>query len=323
VRATIYKNNFFSKVINEIHSADYLIHRTPYELSDLGYIEGKAIKFLSDRIITITYQGTYHLYEYDDLGAGELVSDSLPSPVKSVKLFGDTLWYTTHNDGIYVYSLTDPSNPQRLFHLQIDGYLQPFARKDTLVALGDLYQLGPIRIFAYSPEGEIRALGSIGDFFVDEMAFFSNFLVTVRNYSILPYVFDASDPANINLVYSGYFGNYNRGFIHGDSVVMMAGNGDGFMNQYLMLGLAAPASPQVAYAFVAPGQIENIIQDSLAVGKYYFDWNAMTVFRRGDQNDFEALAMISERAYEGHGGSFPPYFIIGSHLYKLTPRQIL
>lgn len=111
VRATIRKNNYFSIIDNDLRPRDYVLTPTPYVLTELGEIEGDLIRFEFFRILTITYQGQYRVYSFDGNVVAEIAVVEFPPAVKEFKLFGNVLWYTTHVNGIYVYSLTDPLNP--------------------------------------------------------------------------------------------------------------------------------------------------------------------------------------------------------------------
>jgi hypothetical protein len=73
--------------------------------------------------------------------------------------------------------------------------------------------------------------------------------------------------------------------------------------------------------FVANGKIDFMVDDITAVGRYYSDFNALTVFKKDSDGDFEAVAIVSEfYGYQEHYGAFPPYFLIGGKLWKMEAR---
>jgi len=320
----IYKNNFFSKRVNDVHSGEYIIYKTPYELAKIGEIDGgeraRAIKFSGNRVSTVTYQAGYRLYEIGETGLTELAAVDLQDQVKEFELFGDTIWYTTHENGVLAYTLEDPFAPRPLFRLGIGGYLLHFARMDTLIAVA--YET--LRLFSYSQDGSATLLDTINDPIVGDVAFMSGYLVTLDTYSTTPLkVYDIGNPNDIVLVYDESFGEYRGGFIHGDSAVLISNVADenlGVYN-YLMMDLTDPVHPQTSYSFSADGIIEEISNDSIAVGRYIFDYSALTVFRRADDGDFRAISMIPQHLFFiEHGGGSAPYFIIDNGLYKLIER---
>ncbi|MEE8417775.1 MAG: hypothetical protein V3S06_03845, partial [candidate division Zixibacteria bacterium] len=153
----IYKNDFFSLRVPAMKSGEYPLTPTPYTLREIGEIEGDAVKFESDEVITVTYRGEYRVYGYGNDNLWELTLFELPHQVKTFKLRGDTLWYSTHENGIFAYSLADPYNPVQLLHLDISGYIRSFALKDSLVAVArSNYDFGYITLFSYSPDGSVN-----------------------------------------------------------------------------------------------------------------------------------------------------------------------
>jgi hypothetical protein len=320
VRATIYRNNFFSKIENDLRPGEYVRTPTPCIFVEIGEIEGEAIRFESDMILSVTYQGDYHVYSYNHEGLTELATAEFPYSVKNFKLYGDTLWYTTHENGIYVYSLSDPLNPRQLFHLDIDGYLWPFAKRDSIVAVGSFYEPGPLRVFSYFPDGNIEELDRIENYLIREMTFISNYLITLGNYYNLPTVFDLQDPTDVRVVYNGENWEYDSGFMYYDTLVLVSRSGNAWSGtvDYLMLDLSDPSNPIDSYEFSATGWISEIIDDSTALGNYYYHSCAFCVFNRSSHSKFETIAIISEEGFlNGYGGCFPPYFIICDHLWML------
>jgi hypothetical protein len=322
LRATIYKNNYFSIIKNGLIPNSYMLNPTPYIFTEIGEIEGTAIRFDSHQLLTITYQGEYHVYSYDDNAVSEIASSELPLVVRNFKLYGDTLWYAAYDDGIYVYSLADPLNPQQLFHLNISGILWPFARKDTIVAVGSFFSSGPLRVFSYNSEGAILELDSMENFLMAKMTFISDYVITLRNYSNLLTVFDLADPADIRLAFNGYYDGYETPFLYGDTIIITGdGNATSGTRGYQAIDLSNPEDPANTYAFTATGRIEEMVNDSTAVGRYYYHGDALCVFRRVSLTQFETIGIVSELGYREHGGCKPPYFIIGERLWKLEERD--
>jgi hypothetical protein len=321
-RVTIYKNNYFSLIENYLSPDDYILDPTPFILTEIGEIEGDVIRFDPGRILSVTYQGNYHVYDYNDNNVIEIATAEFPYQVKNFKLYDDTLWYTTHENGMYVYSINDPFNPEQLFHLDISGYLKPFARKDSIVVVGPLSSPGPIRVFSHRDNGTVDELDRIGDFSVGYLTFISYYLIKLQGQINPLMIFDLSDPSDIRFVYSDHYDGYSRPFMYGDTLVLRSTHGNAWYGHgYLEIDLSDPANPLDLDGFTARGRIEDIVDDSTAVGRYYYHDSALSVFRRDPQGDFEPIAIASEfYGYKEHQGCNPPYFVIGDRLWKMEER---
>lgn len=323
VRATIKKNNHYSLIENYLRPGVYILTPTPQILTEIGEIKGDLIRFEYFRILTINYQGEYRVYNFNGYNLSEMVMVELPIPVKEFKLLGNLLWYTTHQDGIYVYSLFDSMHPVELLHLDIDGYLKAFAVKDSLVAVGSQSSPGPIRLYSYHTDGTVTELDRIENFTTRRIYFRSHYLITTGYATDLYCIFDVADPTDIRFVYRGNLDGFESPFLHGDTLILAASGGNASRGEYgyFMIDMSDPANRSDIGGFAADGRIDNIEDDFTAVGRYYFDGDALSVFKRTTGGDFEAVAMVSEfYGYRFHHGSAPPYYLIGEKLWKLEER---
>ena len=317
-RVVIYKNNFFPQIVQSLSPTQYTLMLTPQQLKLIGDVAGKAILFDSGTLLTIEYGGDYHVYSYSDKDITEAASAQLPKTVKKIIFYGDTLWFSTHEDGIYVYSLQNPLQPQQLFHLNISGYLGPFAVKDTIVAVGNPWEPGPLRIFSYAPDGQYQELSTIENYFVREMSFLSNYLILIGNNESLPTVFNLQDPTNPQLVYNGLEWEYQSGFLFGDYLILVPRNGHAIGTvSYKLLDLSNPANPTSIGSFSADSWLSKIVDSFIAVGTYYFHSQSISVLSGNVSSYFQTVAIISEGTTDGFGGCAPPYFIIGGRFWKL------
>ncbi|UCE66728.1 MAG: hypothetical protein JSU85_01560 [Candidatus Zixiibacteriota bacterium] len=318
VRTVIKKSNFFSIAENHLYPRTYVLTPTPKMLVEIGDIEGDLIRFEYFRILTINYQGEYRVYNFDGNSLYEILMVEFPHQVKELKLLGDELWYTTHQDGIYVYSLFNSLNPVELFHLDIEGYLKPFAVKDSLVVVGSQSSPGPIRVYSYHNDGTVTELDRIGDFSVNKIYFRGDYLIVTGYYSNLYTIFNLENPSDIRLVYNGHYGGFESSFLYGETLII-APRYPG--NVYIMVDLSDPTNPEEIGGFAVTGRLEDFINDSTAVGRYYYNNDGLCVFERAPRTNFQAVAMVSEfYAYRFHHGSAPPYFLIGGKLWKLEER---
>lgn len=323
IRTTIRKNNYLSLIENYLRPGVYTLWRMPRMLTEIGDIEGDLIRFEYFRILTINYGGEYRVYDFDGSSLSEALMVEFPYQVKEFKLIGDLLWYTTHHNGIYVYSLFDSMDPEEYFHLDIDGYLQAFDVRDSLVAVASSSGPGPIRLFSYYNDGTVTQLDSMANFTARRVYFRSHYLITTGYTTDLYCVFDVADPADIRFVYRGNLDGYESLFLRGDTLILKStgGNASRGKYNYFMIDMSDPADPSDAGEFTANGRIEYIIDDYTAVGRYYFDNNALSVFLWDPHGEFVSVAMVSEfYGYRYHHGSTPPYFLIGEKLWKLEER---
>ncbi|OYD14151.1 hypothetical protein CH333_08835 [candidate division WOR-3 bacterium JGI_Cruoil_03_44_89] len=320
-RAVIYKNNYFPQVVRSLSPTQYILTPTPQQFELIGNVAGTAIRFDSGTLLTIEYGGGYHMYSYNDQEITEVAFAQLPITVKKINLYGDTLWFSTHEDGIYVYTLQNPLQPQQLFHLDISGYLGPFAVKDTILGVGYPYGPGPLRIFSYTTDGQYKELSVIEKYFVKEMTFISNYLILIGNNESLPTVFDLNDPLNPVLVYNGLEWEYKSAFLFGDHLILVPKYGYAIGRvDYKLLNLSDPANPASTGGFSADSWLIEVVDDSSAAGHYYFHSQSISVLSGSISDSFYTIAIISESALGGFGGGAPPYFIIGNQLWKLEDR---
>lgn len=321
--AVIFKNNFFSLIVSSLTSTTYVLTHTLQELELIGEAKGRAIRFEPGIIITLGYTGDYHVYSYNDQGVNQIASAQLPSSVKTHRLFGDTLWFSTHDDGIYVYSLQDPYQPQQLFHLAITGYLGPFARKDTIVVVIDPWAPSPVRIFSFTYDGQFQELTTIGNFYVEEMTFIDHYLILVGDNTCLPTVFDLADPTQPILVYSGLEWEYQSGFLFNNYLIMIPNYASAAgLVYYTLKDLSDPTNPPIVGSCIADAWLTTVIDSNNAVGNYVFHERSFSILTGDVSTQFTTAVIVSESRfyYAGLGGARPPYYIIDDQLWKLKSR---
>lgn len=313
--AVIYKNNFFPKIVQSLASTKYILEPTPKQFKLIGKVTGRSIRFNSDTLITVEYGGGYHVYSYNDQGVIEIASAQFPICIKETQLRGDTLWFSTHDDGIYVYSLKDPINPKQLFHLNISGYLGPFAVRDTIVVTGNPWAKDFLRIFYYKPDGQYKEIYKLGNYLVVKMTFMSKYLVILNYYENLPAVFDLQNPVDPRLVYNGVEPEYWSGLLFKNYLILAPRSVWDTMietTNYKLIDLSNPANPLNAGMFSADSRLDKIINDSIAVGTYYSYSEAISVLDGSITDGFQTIAITN-----GFEGCEPPYFIFGRCLWKL------
>lgn len=328
-RILIYKTNYLpTSVYKIIPDNVYILRKTAKQLNFIGNVEGKAVRFLQNELVTLDYNGNYHLYSYNDQSVSEISSQYLNDSIVAIPefhLIGSQLWIATHNSGIFVYSIQNPSSPQLLFSLPVTDYLGPFAVKDSILAVGDKWEPGPVRFFVYRQDGYLKEVSRIQNYFVRNMLFIRNNLVITGNSESLPTIFDISNITSPNLLYNGLDWEYKSAFFYNQKLILTpkyAYGGEYPILDYKLLDLSNPALPVQQNIFSADSWLTGLASDNIAYGNYYFH-NQTTSILEGDiyGYSFQTIATVSERAYEGVAGAFPPYFIIGNSLWKLVDRN--
>jgi len=326
-RATIYKSNFLPIILSSLLPNQYTLNETSKKLNLIGSVAGKAISFRQNELITLDYSGTYHLYSYNDQSISETFNRHLHDSaiaIQETQLFGDTLWFTTHNSGVFVFSIQNPSSPVFLFRLPVSGYLGPFVVKDSILVLADQWNPGPLRIMVYYASGECRELSRVQNYFVRKMTRISNAIILLGNSESLPTVIDISNPSSPRLLYNGLEWEYQTGFFYNRLTILTPRYGYGGNNirlDYKVLDLSNPANPTTMSPFTADSWITGVASESSAFGNYYYHTQTISVLSGSIQSSFQTVATVSENTIDGVGGAFPPYYLIGNQLWKLVNRQ--
>ena len=282
---SIFKNNYFPTLVSELSPDTFTIIETPMELRELGPIEGdETVRFTADTLITMTYQGEYHFYLYDDEEINEIASAQLPSTARDIQTCGDTLWFKTHDEGIYVYSLEDPLAPREVCHLKIPGCLGPFAVRDSIVVVSEPYDIRMVRI----------------------------------------YVYDLEEPAAPTLVYEGEEPAYESGILFGDRLVLCPSTyWYDPSPENLLLDLSDPPNPVLAGEFFADSWLSRIVDERTAIGTYCPHSESVSVMDGWFTDSFETMAIIYESIIYGPitfvDGRYP-FFAIGGRFCRLGYR---
>ena len=91
-KGSIYRTNYFPKIVNNLYSSKYQLEETPKKVKLIDSIKGKeAVVFNSDFIVTIGYEGLYFLYSYNDESVNEIGQHQIAKTYKQIKLIGDLL----------------------------------------------------------------------------------------------------------------------------------------------------------------------------------------------------------------------------------------
>jgi hypothetical protein len=321
--AIFYRNNFFPRRVDSLSPTIYFITCTPKQFKLIGDIAGWAIRFDAGTLITVDYHGGYHVYSYNDQAIIEIASAEIPKCIRETQLHGDTLWFSTHDDGIYVYSLENPLNPQQLFHLDIPGYLGSFALKDEIIVVGNPWDRDLLRVYSYNTSGECQEIANFGNCLVVKMAFISDYLIVVNYYDNLPAVFNLQNPAEPYLVYNGVEPDFWSGFLFRNYLILIPlWELIGETTHYKLVDLSDPTNPLTTGYFSADSRLLEIINDTTAIGRYYSSSQAISVLSGGITWGFKTVAIITDDTFlqsflHEFEGCAPPYFIIGKRVWKL------
>lgn len=324
LRTSFRKNQYYTISVEELRPDDYILYPTPYIMSEIGEVTGQAVRFTSDQIIAINYDGEYRVYNYDESGVTEEFLLELPYGPRGFRLERDTLWFSAYDGNIYAYYIIDPFNPSLMLQLDIDDGSIIFDRKDSILAAGPYYATvnRPLRVLSFQPDGSVNELYRIEDFIVNQIFFLSDYLVVLAFEHNFLSIFDVSNPSTVRLALVYYLYEPESSFLWGDTLgITYRESGGSFRCR--LFEFPDPVTPVMFANFTANGQITEIINDTLAVGRYCtysYDYGSLCIFNGSILSEFQAIAILSEEGYPEHQGCRPPYFIIGGKLWKLEER---
>jgi hypothetical protein len=322
-RATFRKNNYFSDAIDELKPGEYTLLPTPFILTEIGEVAGEAIKFGSDQIVTINHGGEYRVYSYNEYGVTEETMIEFPYEPRWFRFQRDTLWFSGYDGDIYAYYMIDVFNPHLRLHLELDSPSSIFDWKDSLLAVGTPHSSlnSALGIYSFYPDSSYNELYRLEDFWVDQIFFVSDYLVTLGFYNNLLSVFDVSNPSDIRLAVVNYHYNPVGSFMWGDTLGINYGYG-GSSSRCRLFEFSDALNPEMIANFPVEGEIKEIYNDSIAVGYHYgYYYGSPCVFNGSIYEGLQAVAIFSEGTYPPFGGGGPPYFIMGGKLWKLEERQ--
>ncbi len=336
--AEIHKDNFYPVTVNPLEPGWYYLYPTPARLERIGTVAGRSVRFDPDRLFTLEYAGVYHAYSYDESAVTELASAEIEAgAIVDFEFAGDTLWLSTHDDGVYAYSLEDPLNPILLRHLDIDGYLGPIAVKDSTIAVGSWDAGQPVRVFSFTPGGEMSLVSTIQAYEVQQMEYRSHFLVMVSYGSLwlsraaTLRVVDMTDASSPRIAYSLVEQGARVGLILDHHVLL----GPSITEEtefisYTTIFMDDPENPAYAGRTVSRVWLESVSDDSYAVGSYCmafgdYPWCSQYGMQTGVavggiQSTFNAVAVLFDILPDRPGVHRPPFFVIGGALWRLEEQ---
>jgi len=319
--ARITAENHFPFSISSLGETTYVLTPTPKRMLALGSVPGMVVRFSEGTAITLEYDGTYHVYQYDDQQLTETAASSLPvftaiNSARRVRVYGDTLWVGLHDSEIVAFSLADEANPEEILRLNIGGYIGPFAVRDSVITVADR-SFGPLRFFVFDWDGDIEEVHRIDRFLIKDMQFISNYLVTIGSSYNLPTIFDLEDPAEPLLVYNGQYPEYRWGFLWNNSLILVERWCSGTGCDHYILDLSDPSSPITDGSFLTDCWLVALCDTKTAIGQ-----DAPTSFMRvlsGDMRyGFETVGVLYGVYARDYSAADPPFFIAANKMWVLV-----
>lgn len=329
-RASINKTNYYPKIVSllpyppSIPPTTYVITPTPKKLKLIGQVEGWIVRSDSKNLVTVDRLGGYHVYDYSDQGVSEIASARIAGDIRKTEVHGTRLWFNSYNDGIYVYSLEDPLNPQLLFHLEIPGEHIQYSVKDNIVVVGSLRNRGPLTVYTYNLNGEYQEIGQFGNFYCRELTFLSHYLILITFKDDLYNIYDFQDPAIPLLINSIYEPEFYFNCLYKNALIFHPSYeypSYEYLEEhpavYKLIDLTDPSTPTTRF-FLADSELIAIIDDTIATGRSYNHCDNCVLL--GDfVSGFKTASIIAEYPQE-FGGYAPPYFVIAERLWKFEEQ---
>lgn len=127
----------------------YELPPTDRRLRYVGEAPGRPLRFGDGELLTLASLGGYRLYQYGPGVMTTLHRDSLEiGSIRQHRLYGDTLWVSTHREGIHAYLIEPDGRFTKIFHLDISGPIGSFVRRDSQLVVAHRTDLpGPLQVF--------------------------------------------------------------------------------------------------------------------------------------------------------------------------------
>lgn len=267
--------NHFPIVIQPRDGQTYVMNRTPLELQLVGNSDVYVVKFVEDTLIHLDYNGDLVTFLYSETGMVEVARVGLARLRKQAVLRGDTLWYTTHNDGVYSYDISNPADPQLLSHLAIEGYLDPIAVSDSLVVVSRYTGHSGVEIYVVRPDGSWNLTDTWSGSYVESLEIEDNVLIVYNRGEKAITFLSLDDPGDVKEIYSWgnpYYGRprfIRNAFRFGDAIVFVPAvelYHDHFL--HVVLDISDPTVPVWQANFSSQAKLEGQLNDTLAIGFY-------------------------------------------------------
>ena len=267
--------NHFPIVIRPRNGESFVMNRTPLKLQLIGHSDVYVVKFVEDTLIHLDYNGDLVTFLYSETGMAEVARVGLARLRRQAVLRGDTLWYTTHSDGVYSYDVSVPADPQLLSHLAIEGYLGPIAVSDSLVVVSKPFGQGGVEIYVVRPDGSWSLAGAWNGPYVESLEIEDNVLIVYSRGGKAISFLSLADPADVREIYSWgnpYYGRprYHRNaFRFGDSIVFVPAvelYHEHFV--HVVLDISDAMTPVWQPSFSSQARLDGLLNDTLAIGFY-------------------------------------------------------
>lgn len=323
-RASISKPNYLPNVVPKLYTGIYPLHETPRTMTRIGNVAGSAIRFGPGELISLDYSGTYHVYSFSNHSFSEVVARQMADSailIKSIRLNGDTLWCSTHSNGIFAFSLRDRLAPRLLFRLKNSGDLWPIIVKDSLLIAGNAWTRGPVRIFVYRSDGGCTEIARVSDYYVRRMERIGDAVILFGPPGTFPVVLDISDPAHPRVAFTSSASGFTNAFFTSPYIILTSNVQDGDAThpvRFKAYRVSARAEVTPEGEFSADAWIAGIVSGERAYGLNYFEGSTISILEGSVSSGFTTVATMTGFLYDDIAGAAPPYFIVDGGLWKLS-----
>jgi hypothetical protein len=317
--------NFLPLRVDRLRAGTYVLTPTEDRLRRIGAAEGYMLRMSADTLLTLTYQGVYRAYTLDSSGLTEVATSQLATTTGFKHVMrGDTLWFGAHDDGVYAYSLSDPTRPALLWHFPIPGYVRTFEVNDsaTFVLIDDGDE-DSVWLFACWPTGDYEGIAQLGPGWVSDMVAISHYLVLVGYSPHLAQVYDVQSPRHPRYVTEFAGTEYSSGFPFHDTLVLTPK--DDYPNptfRYGLLDLHDPANPvESGLLYSDVPRLSMVVDESTAVG--WHNVAGLAILRGSLSSGLHTTAVVAMPTHEDIdiGGFTAPYYLLSGFLWKLEHRE--
>jgi hypothetical protein len=311
--ASFFCTGFIPLFANDLGQSTYVLKRSSRYLSWVGRIEGTVVDWKPGKIVAVSDDGVYRLYQYTDQSVSIVSSlhlhDSLLH-VGAYALQGDTLWLGSTDGVLYAFSVQSPGIPQPLLRLPVSGRITGVAAQDSMIAVAST---GPDRLRIYV-RSAIEGCRQVFDaaWTTSQIGFAGHALLALGEH--LPTVVDCSNPISPKTAFqSGATSASWHGFLFDNDIILSPNaywSGKLLNHLYSFNGAAVLDKGE----FPSDLPLNAWVCDSIAVGRY--EQGGMAILTGSAGNGFTIASVVA-----GEGltlqGAFHPWYVIGSTLWKM------
>lgn len=337
--AVIGKTNYLPLSVASLQPATYTLQPAARKLVAIGAVAGQPVLFAANYVVTVasssgSRSGVLNTYQFTDssvtLVKATLIPGSTGGAPRFWRMIGDQFWYSTPSDGIYVYSLANPTSPVQQLYLPVPGDSVLFAVRGNLLVTTDWPYGGPdgppLKAYVFTPAGQVGEVSRYGDFSATDLQFFGDNLVVVGGgdpstpaISVVNY----TDPSRPALRNTGTYPRSSEVFLLGSQLVLSPTSQNARPFSYGLEDVTDPEYPVDLARFNSDGWVTSFLSPTAALsGRGTYD-RVFQILSGSTTGGFQISGVFvpspANSSDSDSVGGADPYYVLGGTLWKLVP----